>query len=1017
MFCIMLLRCLPLLMLAAAAPVAAKIDYQREVRPILSDRCFKCHGPDEAGRKGGLRLDVREAAVKPAKSGEPAIVPGKVEASELVARLFTADESEVMPPPETKKPLTEAQKQILKQWIAEGAEYQPHWAYIKPVTPPVPTAAWTVQNPATGQTEHPAPSSNPIDAFIADKLHKAGLHPSPPAEAATLARRVALDLTGLPPSPQALEAFLKTPDDRGYEALVDSLLAGESYGERWARRWLDLARYADTNGYEKDRERSIWPYRDWVIKALNDDMPFDQFTIEQLAGDMLPKATASQIIATGFHRNTMLNEEGGIDPLEFRYHAMADRVGTTATTWLGLTMSCCQCHTHKYDPITHTEYFGMFAFLNNADEPDYDLPNVEAEKNHQQALKRAEALTAKLPDQFEGGRPAAEQAFAAWLKTQQTMAASWTVLKPVAMKTNLPLLTALPDHSLLTSGDSAKSDTFDLTFKLEQAGVKALRLEALPHESLPAHGPGFCYYEGPKGDFFMGEFQVQVNGSPVKVVSATESYAKNNFGKNLATAALATDGDPQTGWSCAARYGERHEAVFVFDQPLPAGELKVTMMFGRHYACPLGRFRLSASGDPKVPAQDWPEEVAALLALPDPDLSPAQRQLLFTHFLLQTPSLSKQAAQIKQLRKRPAPTTTLVMRERPASNPRPTFRHHRGEYTQPKEEVKPVTLSVLHPFPEGQPRDRLAFARWLVSPDNPLTPRVVMNRQWAAFFGRGIVKTVEDFGYQGELPSHPELLDWLATEFIRQKWSMKAMHKLIVMSATYRQSSGEPRAKGEGKDTALPELSALRSQLYAQFPRTRLEAEIIRDAILQASGLLTQKVGGPSVYPPQPDSVTEAAYGKFQWKPSTGPDRYRRSLYTFMKRTAPFAMFTTFDAPTGEQCLASRETSNSPMQALTVMNDIIITEAAQALGKRLVTSAFTDEARADLLFQSSLSRPASSDEQALMLQFVNAQRGRLQAKQLDAVAIVGRPDATVDEAAWTLAARAVFNLDEFVTKG
>lgn len=1013
MFSIMFLRCLPLLMLAAAAPAAAKIDYQREVRPILSDRCFKCHGPDEVGRKGGLRLDVREEAVKPAKSGGPAIVPGKVEVSELVARLFTTDESDLMPPPETKKPLTEAQKQILKQWIAEGAEYQPHWAYIKPVTPQVPSAQWTVLSARTDKTEHSAVSTNPIDAFIADKLTKVGLNPSPPADPATLARRVALDLTGLPPSQQALDAFLKSPDQRGYEALVDSLLASESYGERWARRWLDLARYADTNGYEKDRERSIWPYRDWVINALNGDMPFDQFTIEQLAGDMLPNATASQIIATGFHRNTMLNEEGGIDPLEFRYHAMADRVGTTATTWLGLTMACCQCHTHKYDPITHTEYFGLFAFLNNADEPDYDLPNVDAGKSHQQALKRAEALIATLPDQFAGGRPAAEQAFARWLSEHQAAAQAWTPLKPGSMKTNLPLLTALPDHSLLTSGDSAKSDTFDLTFKLEQAGVKALRLEALPHESLPAHGPGFCYYEGPKGDFFMGEFQVQVNGRPVKVVSATESYAKNNFGKNPATAMLATDGDPQTGWSCAARYGERHEAVFVFDQPLPVGELKVTMLFGRHYACPLGRFRLSASRDPKVTAQDWPEEVAALLALPAVD----QRQLLFTHFLLQTPSLSKQAAQIKQLRKRPAPVTTLVMRERPASNPRPTFRHHRGEYTQPKEEVKPVTLSVLHPFPQDQPRDRLAFARWLVSPDNPLTPRVVMNRQWAAFFGRGIVKTVEDFGYQGELPTHPELLDWLATEFIRQKWSMKAMHKLIVTSATYRQSSEEPRAKGEGKDSAQGQPYALRSQLFASFPRTRLEAEIIRDSILQSAGLLTTKVGGPSVYPPQPDSVTEAAYGRFQWKPSTGPDRYRRSLYTFMKRTAPFAMFTTFDAPTGEQCLASRETSNSPMQALTVMNDIIITEAAQALGRLLVASVSSDEARIDRLFHRTLSRKASSDEHVLMLRFVNAQRERLKVKQLDAAAITGRPDATPDDAAWTLAARTVFNLDEFLTKG
>ena len=1050
------LRYLPLLTLATTALAAQTIDYQRDVRPILSDRCFKCHGPDEGGRKGGLRLDVREDALKPAKSGERAIVPGKPDASELVARLFKADEGDLMPPPETKKPLTEAQKKVLKQWVAEGADYQPHWAYLKPVTPKVPSAQWTVRSAEADQKEHVAVRTNPIDAFIAQELQKAGLHPSPQADAATLARRVALDLTGLPPPPALLEAFVKEPTDAAYERLVDTLLASQSYGERWARRWLDLARYADTNGYEKDRERSIWPYRDWVISALNADMPFDQFTIEQLAGDMLyearmkveggrwkndpawfgevyssafiPQPSSALIIATGFHRNTMLNEEGGIDPLEFRFHAMTDRVSTTGTTWLGLTLQCCQCHTHKYDPITHTEYYGLMAFLNNADEPDYDLPNPAVAEQHQAALTKAAAMIATLPDQFEGGRPAAEQAFAQWLSQQQAVAAAWAPLKPASMKTNLPLLTALPDHSILTSGDSAKSDIFELTFHLEQAGVKALRLEALPHESLPAHGPGFCYYEGPKGDFFMGEFQVQANGSPVKVVSATQSYSKNNFGKNEATAMQATDGDPQTGWSCAARYGERHEAVFVFDPPLPAGELKVTMMFGRHYACPLGRFRLSASVDSKLTAQDLPEEIATLLAVSPSNLSDVQRQQLFTHFLLQAPSLSQQAGRINRLHKPADPITTLVMRERPASHPRATFRHHRGEYTQPKEEVKPVTLSVLHPFPHDQPRDRLTFARWLVSPENPLTPRVVMNRQWAAFFGRGIVKTIEDFGYQGELPTHPELLDWLATEFIRQKWSLKAMHKLIVMSATYRQSSAIDDSRFTIDDLKKPKASPssqivnhksriINPALFASFPRTRLDAEIIRDSILHASGLLTEKVGGPSVYPPQPDSVTEAAYGKFQWKPSTGPDRYRRSLYTFMKRTAPFAMFTTFDAPTGEQCLASRETSNSPMQALTGMNDIIITEAAQALGKLLVTSASSDAARIDLLFQRTLSRQASRDEHALMLRFVNAQRDRLKAKQLDAAAIAGSKDATLDAAAWTLAARTVFNLDEFVTKG
>ncbi len=984
-----------LLALACHASGADKLDFQRDVRPILSDRCFKCHGPDVEKRKARLRLDVSEDARKPAKSGEHAVVPGKPEASELVARIFATDEKEIMPPPEMKKPLTGEQKAVLKRWIAEGAEYQPHWAYVKPVMPPLPPVKqkdWV---------------RNPIDAFILARQEGKGLHPATSASPQALARRVALDLTGLPPTAEALAAFEKHPTDVGYEALVDTLLASPHYGERWARRWLDLARYADTNGYEKDRERSIWPYRDWVIKALNADMPFDRFTIDQLAGDLLPHATADDIIATGFHRNTMLNEEGGIDPLEFRYNAMVDRVGTTATTWLGLTMQCCQCHTHKYDPILHTEFYGLMAFLNNADEPDYDLPDAVAARQHKANLKRADDLLAKLPEQFPGGRPEAGKAFAVWMADKQKSAVVWTSLKPLEAKSSMPLLTVQPDNSILASGDITKADTYDLVFKLEQGQSTAIRLEALPDESLPAHGPGMCFYEGPKGDFFLGEFQVTVNGRPVKFASATESYSKNNFGANPANAILVTDGDPQTGWSCAARYGERHEAVFVPAEPLPAGELKVKMLMGRHYAASLGHFRLSVTTDSKaVRAQDLDEELSRALTMPEGKVRPSDREKLFNAFLLKEPKLETAAAEIKKLRQPATGTTTLVMRERPASNPRPTFRHHRGEFAQPKEQVEPVTLSVLHPFPKDLPRNRLGFAEWLTSPENPITPRVVMNRQWAALFGTGIVKTVQDFGYQGEVPSHPELLDWLASEFIRQKWSMKAMHKLMVMSSTYRQSS---EAKSSEVDPG--------NRLLNHFPRTRLDAEIIRDSMLSAAGLLTDKLGGPSVFPPQPDGVMEVAYGKARWDTSTGTDRFRRSLYTYMKRTAPFALSTTFDGPTGEACLASRETANSPMQALAGLNDVVVTEAAQALGRILAASPDGDESRTRLLFQRVLSRNPDASESQLLLQFVKAQRARLASGELVPAKIGGQPDCTAEAAVWTLAARTVFNLDEFLTKG
>lgn len=999
LFTVLFLPLLSVGSLAAGAPSA--LDFQRDVRPILSNHCLACHGPDENARKGKLRLDLPEAALKPAKSGEPAIVPGKADASPFVARIFSGDEDEVMPPPHAKKPLTAGQKAILKRWIAEGAVYTKHWAFSKPQRPVVPALEGSQ-----------ARIANPVDAFIVSRLQREGLQQSPQADPATLARRVALDLTGLPPTDEQLAPFLNAKDAAAiadaYEKFVDHLLQSPHYGERWARRWLDLARYADTNGYEKDRERSIWPYRDWVINALNADMPFDQFTIEQLAGDMLPNATAQQIVATGFHRNTMINEEGGIDPLEFRFHAMTDRVATTGATWLGLTLGCAQCHTHKYDPITHTEYYGLMAFLNNADEPDYDLPDGKRVAEQAANLKKADAMLREL---IEKQRGSSEAAFQGWLNQQRAATAAWTTLKPATATTNMPLLTVLDDGSVLGSGDITKSDRYELTFAGGTKPIAALRLEALPHESLPAHGPGLCYYEGPKGDFFMGEFQISADGKPVKIAQATESYAKNNFGKNPVSAMLAVDGDPQTGWSCAGRFGERHEAVFVFEEPVKASELKVTMLFGRHYACPLGHFRISSTADAKGGvARDMAEGVAKLLLIPDEKLTAAQRDQLFAQFVLTSPEFSRQSDKIRELRKPVAAATTLVMRERPATHPRPTHRHHRGEFTQPKEAVQPVVLGALHPFPKEAPRNRLGLARWLVSPENPLTPRVVANRQWAAFFGRGLVATMDDFGFQGSAPTHPELLDWLATEFIRQGWSLKKLHRLIVMSATYRQSSIALPGHASGVDP--------NNLLLARFPRVRLDAEIIRDSLLHAAGLLTEKVGGPSVYPPQPESVTEAAYGAFKWTPSAGPDRYRRSLYTFAKRTAPFGMFTIFDGPAGDACLVKREASNTPLQALTSLNDIIFTEGAQALGLKLAAETSSDDERIRRLFLRVLSRTPDAEETAMLQAFVLLQRQRMQSGELNAAAVSGLTKGDALEAAvWALGARSMFNLDEFVTKG
>jgi hypothetical protein len=1170
-----------------AQPVNADdVDFTRDVRPILSRHCFKCHGPDDKARKAKLRLDVRDAALRGGQSGTAALVPGKPDDSELVRRIFSTDEAEIMPPPVTKNPLSEAQKQVLKRWIAAGAEYKPHWAFVPPrqaLLPKVKQANWP---------------QNAIDYFVLAHLEAAGLRPSPRADRYTLVRRLYLDLIGLPPTPEEADAFVHDCSPRAYEELVDQLLASPHYGERWARRWLDLARYADTNGYEKDRPRSIWPYRDWVIQALNKDMPFNQFTVEQLAGDLLPHATLEQRIATGFHRNTMLNEEGGIDPLEFRFHAMTDRVSTTATVWLGLTLGCAQCHTHKFDPIPHREYYRFMAFLNNADEPEMEVPRADLAARRAALEKQIAARVADLPNRFPPGdemrwhtprpisvvsvggakaetladssvrfsgknperdtytlvmesdltdisaiqlealtdpslpstgpgrtphgnfvlseitvivapRQAPEQAqpvklvsasadfaqdgfpaahaidgnpktgwaihgpghwnvnrtatfrlekplgfaggtrwtvrldqqhgqrhtlgrlrlglgqrhghqplevrrrehlerkFNAWLRNEAAHAVPWTVLRPVEAKSNLPLLSVLDDSSILASGDQTKRDVYHLTFQPKLAGITAIRLEALPHDSLPRHGPGRVFYEGAPGNFFLSDLTLTADGKPVRLTHASHSFAE---GGN--TAAAAIDGKPETGWSINGGQGRPHAAVFNLAAPLTeAKTLELRLVFEMYFAAALGRFRFSVTTDARrAQARGLPADIEELLQIPEGQRTVAQRDRLFRHYLSIAPDLAAEHAAIKRLRDQlPAYPTTLVLSERPPQNRRPTYTHRRGEFLQPTERVEPDVLSVLPPLPKDAPHNRLTFARWLVDPRNPLVGRVTMNRQWAAFFGRGLVRTAEDFGYQGEPPTHPELLDWLAVELVNQGWSLKSMHRLMVTSATYQQAS-----------VMTPELLEKdpQNKLLARGPRLRLEAELIRDAALKISGLLSPKVGGPSVFPPQPASVTtEGAYGAMAWKVSDGPDRYRRGLYTFSKRTAPYAMFNTFDAPSGEACVARREVSDTPLQALTLLNDAVFVEAAQALGRAIAAQQSSLESRVAYLFRRCVTRPPSQDELALLLKFYDAQKHRFAKKELNAAVVAGPGSGDLNErAAWTVVARSLLNLDETITK-
>jgi hypothetical protein len=1188
------------LLIAAAMPTAVAaepVDFNRQVRPILSGNCFKCHGPDDKARESDLRLDQREVATKELESGATAIVPGKPDASELVRRILLADDDERMPPPASNKTLTEEQKQILKQWIAEGAKYNPHWAFVSPkqVVPP------------------PASDANSaIDAFVTARLNAVGLKLSPVADRYTLARRASLDLLGLPPTPEEADAFVNDPAPDAFERMIDRLLASPHYGQRSARRWLDLARYADTNGYEKDRVRNMWPYRDWVIQALNADMPFDHFTVEQIAGDMLPGATIDQRIATGFHRNTMLNEEGGIDPLEFRFYAMVDRANTTATVWMGLTLGCAQCHTHKFDPIPHADYYKQLAFLNNADEPTLDVPQPDLAARRAEVERQIAVITADLPNLFppEGdlkwhtpkpasfasaggasgeirgdgsilvsgtnperdtyavfvdipagefsalklealidpslpstgpGRtphgnfvlseitlqvgpqtaegkleaiklaraeadfsqdqfPAAnaidgdaktgwaihgqgkwnvnrtltlhldkplvlnepsrwtikldhqhgtqhtlgcmrislaelvkddrpvkdrrqdhlEKEFQAWLAAERERTVRWTPLKPLAAKSEIPILTIQDDSSIFVSGDMSKRDVYDITLDAGGLnGITALRLETIPDDRLPQLGPGRIYYEGPFGDFFLSKVTLARSvsqGENLKFKGASHSFANANN-----TAAMAIDDDPQTGWSINGGQGRPHYAVFLLERPLETtDQLQLQMLFERYYAAGLGRFRIWATADPRGgQARDFPNDIEELLLLPPDKLSPDQIQRLLEQFCQLAPELAAEREAIKKLRDSvPASPTALVMQEWSPGHTRATFVHHRGEFLQPRDSVEPALLSILAPLTKHAPQNRLDYAHWLVSTDNPLVGRVTMNRHWATLFGTGLVRTTEDFGYQGEPPSHPELLDWLAIEFPRRDWSMKTMHRLMVTSATYRQSSAIPPASNPQSAIRNPQSIDPQNRLLSHFPRTRLEAEMVRDSALRISGLLSEKIGGPSVFPQQPAAVTaEGAYGALGWNVSPGEDRYRRGLYTFAKRTAPFAMFATFDGPSGEACIARREVTNTPLQALTMLNEPTLLESAQVLGSKAATSGRGSQETATDIFRLCLTRPPTDQELAAIVAFYDSQKARLTSKELDAVKIAGpgEGDATA-RAAWTLTARAVLNLDEAITK-
>jgi mono/diheme cytochrome c family protein len=958
---------------AAAAPAFAAesaVRFNRDIRPILSDNCFACHGPAE-DRGGDLRLDVRGDAIED-RGGYAAIVPGKPDESEILRRILSHDADEVMPPPKAKKPkLTSAQIDLLRQWITEGAGYQNHWAFepLEPVTPPA-TAA-----------QPPSWSRNQIDAFVEARLRAEGLTPSPEAPKEILLRRMALDLVGLQPSPDEIAAFVADPSPDAYERAVDRLLASPHYGERWGRHWLDQARYADSNGYSVDSERAMWPYRDWVIDALNRDMPFDTFTIEQLAGDLLPRAKKPQRIATGFHRNTMINQEGGTKPEQFRTEAAVDRVNTTAAVWLGLTAGCAQCHSHKYDPLSHKEYFQLFAFFNS----DADINNVADTVDVVQGefsgtpgpVARAELDAADR--QLRDTRAAAAQRLQDWLAAwpsiesdPSALANAWAPAGEVAAETT-------------PAGKKKPKIAATLAPLAKPATALRLRLPAAESDK----------------PFVLQEASLTADGKAVDLMAAFASAERPKF-----SAAQAVDGKRDTGWSVDPKTENGEVAIVIVPrEPVPAGTpLRLTVEFAGGDNSVPSRIAIDVTAHgplaPLAPAAiDVLADAIKASRSPPADDGPKEADVLEAFAAV---DLEQHAAAFERdhLRRRAGIGDTMVMKMLP--KPRETFVHLRGDYLSPDTTLGPLAadtpafLPAMRPAAAAadSPATRLDLAKWLVRPDNPLTPRVTVNRVWMRYFGSGLVETENDFGTQGTAPTHPELLDWLSGEFIRNGWSLKKLHRLIVTSATYRQSSVH-RADLAAKDP--------RNLLLGRQNRVRLDAEVIRDTALVAAGLFCSDIGGPSVHPPQPDGVYAFTQAGKKWPTETGPQRYRRSLYTMFYRSAPHPLFTTFDAPNFSTTCTRRIPSNTPLQSLMLANDPIFIEATAAIGDRVLTTspAADAPARIDTMFRLCFARPPTAGERQAAEDFLLLNRETF-------------PEGSPEP--WRALARGILNTDAFVTR-
>lgn len=1001
-----------------------KVDFGRDILPILSENCYKCHGPDDKTREAELRLDTFAGATRDL-GGYQALNPKQPDESELIRRIESKDPDEMMPPPSSKRTLSDGDRALLRRWIAQGGEYSLHWAFIPPQ-----------KSEAKG-----------IDELVDARLARERLSRSPKATPETLCRRLYLDLTGLPPSPKEVEEFVtayQADPSAALEALVTRLLASDAYAEKWSRHWLDVARYADSNGFEKDMPRDQWAYRDWVIHSIAKDQPYNQFIIEQIAGDLIPNHTHDQLIATGFLRNGMVNEEGAIVYEQFRLEGNFDRMDCIGKAVLGLTLQCCQCHSHKFDPITHDEYYGLFAFLNNTYEAQSWVYTPEQEKK----IDAIQKQIAKIEKDLKEKTPDWETRLATWIEAERQREATWEDLDAIEheWEGGLNHPEKIADKSILVLGHPTTQGKVYVTGKPNTKKITAIRVEALRYGDLPFGGPGRSYH----GSFAISEVEVWMKGpkdkdwKPVKLGEAFADFAEkerelepfflNKRGgqtkedRKIGPAKFLVDGDMKTAWRADRGPVLRETesvAMIRLAEPLelPEGaEIKVRLSQdhggdGGIDNLQLGRFRVGVTGAEKPELA--PYDHAATLAIRSSQ-DPKSEAVVFRAWRQSVKEWAEQNGQISKLESTYPEALTSVLH---IAQPSGEYRHEtqlldRGVWNHPKHEVSPHTPAVLHPLNVQSPT-RLDFARWLVDDENPLAARVQVNRVWQAMFGSGLVETSEDFGTRAPRPEHLEVLDWLAADFMEHGWSRKHLIRRIVTSETYQQTS-----------RLTPELLARdpQNRLLARGARFRADSEVVRDIALAASGLLNRKVGGPSFFPPVPASLLEYNFFKPDyWEPATGPERYRRSLYVFRKRSMPDPVMTTFDAPNSDFACARRVRSNTPLAALVSLNEPVFVEAAQAMALRVVREGGKTEAeRIDYAYRLVTGRGVKPTEEAELLKLLTSQRKRLAEGWLsiDKVGFTdpenrpGLPEGVTpqDVAAWAIASRILLNLDETFTR-